>query len=48
LTSFLFDDDHGVLQTVTSAPALDTTDPFFQSLGSDDRAYVTCHQPADG
>lgn len=26
---------------------IDTTNPFFQSLGTNGRACVTCHQPAD-
>ena len=48
LTSFFFDNDQGMSETVTSALELDTTNPFFQSLGSNDRACVTCHQPAEG
>ncbi len=48
LTSFFFDNDMGMSETVTSALELDTTNPFFQSLGSNDRACVTCHQPAEG
>jgi cytochrome c peroxidase len=47
-TSFFFENDDGVSETVTSAVELDTTNPFFQSLGSNDRACVSCHQPAEG
>jgi cytochrome c peroxidase len=48
LTSFFFDNDQGVSETVTPALELDIANPFFRSLGSNDRACVTCHQPADG
>src|SRR5262245_13032046 len=48
LTAFRFDNDSGVSETVTTAPALDPSNAFFQSLGTNDRACSTCHQPADG
>jgi len=48
LTAFRFDNDSGVSETVTTAPALDPSNAFFQSLGTNDRACITCHQPADG
>ncbi|HEV2197286.1 MAG TPA: hypothetical protein VGR55_17000 [Candidatus Acidoferrum sp.] len=32
----------------TSGGGIDLTGPFFQSLGSNGRACVTCHQPSDG
>ena len=48
LTAFRFVDDTGMSETVTTAPALDTANAFFQSLGTNERACITCHQPADG
>ena len=48
LTTFRFVNESGLSETVTTAPALDTANAFFQSLGTNDRACVTCHQPADG
>jgi len=47
LTSFLFGNDLGTSQTVTLRP-IDTESAFFQSLGTNDRACFTCHQPQDG
>ena len=32
----------------TSGGGMDLTGPFFQSLGTNGRACVTCHQPSDG
>src|SRR5262245_9060891 len=46
-TSFLFGNDLGTSQTVMLRP-LDTENAFFQSLGTNDRACFTCHQPQDG
>jgi len=48
LTSFFFDNHSGVSETVILGPELDSTNPFFHSLGTNDRACVTCHQPGDG
>ena len=42
-----FPNENGVAQTFDSAGPLDTTGPFFQSLGSNGRSCVTCHQPGD-
>jgi cytochrome c peroxidase len=39
-----FIDGTGLQSTVTTAPSLDTTGPFFQVLGTNGRACVTCHQ----
>src|SRR5262245_20213506 len=47
LTSFLFRNDLGTSQTVTLLP-IDTENAFFKSLGTNDRACFTCHQPQDG
>jgi hypothetical protein len=37
----------GILRTLSTNGPLDTTNPFFQNLGSNQRACVTCHQPAN-
>jgi cytochrome c peroxidase len=42
-----FPNENGVAQSFDSAGPLDTTGPFFQSLGSNGRSCVTCHQPGD-
>src|SRR5690348_6699013 len=42
-----FPNENGVAQTFDSAGPLDTSGPFFQSLGSNGRSCVTCHQPGD-
>src|SRR5262245_17474072 len=47
LTSFLFSNDLGTSQTVTLRP-IDPENAFFKSLGTNDRACFTCHQPQDG
>jgi len=36
----------GVLRTLHTAGAIDPEQPFFQDLGTNGRACVTCHQPA--
>src|SRR5258708_9077216 len=43
-----FNDISGQVRTVSTTGAIDTTNPFFQSLGTNGRACVTCHQPSDG
>src|SRR5262249_45364225 len=48
LTAFRFVNDSGVSETVTTAPTLDPLNAFSQSLGTNGRACITCHQPADG
>jgi cytochrome c peroxidase len=40
-----FSDASGVQQTITTADAFDFDNPFFQTLGTNGRACVTCHQP---
>src|SRR4051812_24205616 len=42
-----FANENGVAQTFNSPGRLDTTGPFFQSLGSNGRSCATCHQPGD-
>jgi cytochrome c peroxidase len=42
-----FGNENGVAQTFYSVGPLDTTGPFFQSLGSNGRSCATCHQPGD-
>jgi cytochrome c peroxidase len=37
----------GIAGTVTTNGVVDTTNPFFQSLGTNGRSCVTCHQAAD-
>ncbi len=38
----------GTASTVSTAGAIDLTNAFFQSLGSNGRACSTCHQPSEG
>src|SRR5215469_11321650 len=42
-----FSDASGSFQTVDVNGPIDLTNPFFQSLGTNGRACVTCHQPSD-
>lgn len=44
---FGFVDPTGIAQTYVRG-TLDTNNPFFQSLGTNGRSCVTCHQPTDG
>ncbi len=43
-----FFDGTGTIRTFNTAGAIDTSNPFFQSLGTNGRACATCHQAADG
>ena len=43
-----FANDSGVIQTVSTTGPLDPLNPFFQPIGTNGRACVTCHQPGDG
>src|SRR5438445_2332609 len=38
----------GIAATFSTAGKVDLTGPFFQSLGTNGRACVSCHQPSDG
>ena len=40
-----FPNGSGTLQTFSTAGDIDLTGPFFQSLGTNGRACVSCHQP---
>jgi len=40
-------DSSGTLATITTNGRIDTNNPFFKSLGTNGRACVTCHQPAE-
>jgi cytochrome c peroxidase len=40
-----FSNGRGVQRTISTAGAIDTNGPFFQELGRNGRACVTCHQP---
>src|SRR5262245_22203924 len=42
-----FPNDLGVSETLSTRP-IDEQTAFFQSLGTNDRACVTCHQPNNG
>jgi len=46
-TTLHFHNDLGVSETLSLLP-LDEQTAFFQSLGTNDRACVTCHQPQNG
>ena len=41
-------DATGMIRTYTPGGDLDTTNPFFQSLGSNGRSCFTCHRPDTG
>ena len=43
----VFPDPSGEFATFNVPGPVDTGNPFFQSLGTNGRACVTCHQPAD-
>jgi cytochrome c peroxidase len=38
----------GWSRTISLEGHIDTSSPFFQSLGTNDRSCVTCHQPSEG
>ena len=42
-----FSNPSGHLATYNTGGDIDTTNPFFQSLGTNGRACVTCHEPSD-
>jgi hypothetical protein len=43
-----YSNEHGQIGVLNTGGAVDTrTQPFFQALGTNGRACVTCHQPAD-
>ena len=42
-----FPDPAGTVRTVSMTGSVDTSNPFFQSLGTNGRACISCHQPSD-
>ncbi len=38
----------GLMSTYSTVGGIDTSSPFFQSLGTNGRSCVSCHQPGDG
>src|ERR1051325_2511977 len=48
VTLLHFNNDHGTSETLVMSPHFDTANAFFQSLGTNDRACITCHQPGNG
>ena len=47
-TSLDYGNEHGTLRTLLTGGELETKGhPFFEPIGSNGRACVTCHQPAD-
>ncbi len=44
---FPFQDPSGHVRTLTAAGAIDTTNPFFRSLGTNGRSCATCHVAGD-
>jgi hypothetical protein len=42
-----FPNPSGILKTFSAAGNIDLTGPFFQSLGTNSRSCVSCHQPSD-
>ena len=42
-----FRDPSGQIRTVSTNGRIDTSNPFFKSLGTNGRSCVTCHQPSD-
>src|SRR5947209_20576033 len=43
-----YPDPSGEIRTYSTAGFIDIQNPFFQVLGSNSRACITCHQPSDG
>jgi len=42
-----FPDPSGTVRTVSTTGSVDTSNPFFQSMGTNGRACISCHQPSD-
>ncbi len=40
--------EHGIDATYSTAGSIDLNNPFFQSLGDNDRSCATCHVPSEG
>lgn len=43
-----FSNDHGSSRTFSTGGAIDLSNPFFQSIGTNGRSCGTCHQAGDG
>ncbi|HEX7418866.1 MAG TPA: hypothetical protein VF505_03205, partial [Thermoanaerobaculia bacterium] len=43
-----FSDEHGVAKTFSAGGAVDLSNPFFESIGTNGRSCGSCHQPGDG
>jgi cytochrome c peroxidase len=43
-----FENATGMARTLSTTGEIDMSNPFFQSLGTNGRACVTCHQPSTG
>lgn len=46
-SAFSVTNESGTSETFTATGTIDTTNAFFQSLGTNGRACVTCHDPSD-
>lgn len=44
-SSVINPDPTGTVQTISTLPSIDTTNPFFQPEGTNGRACATCHDP---
>lgn len=47
VTVVVFPDSTGTVSTISTLPMIDPANPFFQSIGTNGRACVTCHAPGD-
>src|SRR5262245_24043732 len=47
ITTLRFENSLGTSETASTRP-IDTQNAFVQSLGTNDRACISCHQPKDG
>jgi cytochrome c peroxidase len=45
--ALLFSNPSGMAATFSTSGSIDTTNPFFQSLGTNGRSCATCHQASD-
>ena len=45
--TLLFPNPSGMAATFSTSGSIDTTNPFFQSLGTNGRSCASCHQPSD-
>ena len=45
---FKSENEHGIDATYSTTGTIDLTNPFFQSLGNNERSCATCHVPSEG